>query len=124
MVIFQSYRCVTFTNVCTLISFSRRLIITELKGHCGVLRLQDERTGNGATNLDDREGARGEDEEGWEEEYVMLDLDDVFHGAPVPNFAYTLSVSNTLETTISFKLSVGCITIRFSVASLPHCDKL
>jgi hypothetical protein len=50
--------------------------------------------------LDDRLGAEEKDEEHWEEEYVVLDLDDVFRGASIPNFAYTLSVSFNFETTI------------------------
>ena len=45
----------------------------------------------------DRDGAEENDEEDWEEEYVVLDLDDVFRGASIPNFAYTLSVSFNLE---------------------------
>lgn len=64
------------------------------------LQLQNYQTEKGATILDDREGAVEEDEEDWEEEYVVLDLDDVFHGAPVPNFSYTLSVSFSFETAI------------------------
>lgn len=35
-----------------------------------------------------------DDEEEEEEEYVMLDLDEVFHGAPIPaNYPFTLSVT-------------------------------
>ena len=64
------------------------------------LRLQNIGTENGIMIPDDTEGAGEKDEEDWEEEYVVLDLDDVFHGAPVPNFAYTLSVSFNRETTI------------------------
>jgi hypothetical protein len=49
---------------------------------------------------DDRGGAEEHNKEDWEDEYVVLDLDDVFRGASIPNFAYTLSVSFNFETTI------------------------
>ncbi|KAG0561133.1 hypothetical protein KC19_9G040000 [Ceratodon purpureus] len=61
------------------------------------LRSQIDQTGNGAMSLDDTEVAEENDEEDWEEEYVVLDLDNVFHGAPIPNFAYTLSGLDTLN---------------------------
>jgi hypothetical protein len=61
------------------------------------LQLQNNQTENGAMIRIDRDGAEENDEEDWEEEYVVLDLDDVFRGASVPNFAYTLSVSFNLE---------------------------
>lgn len=59
-------------------------------------------------NVDGGEGAGGEEEEEWEEEYVMLDLDDVFHGAPIRNFTYTLTVSNKLEMTFVFEHCTFC----------------
>lgn len=54
-----------------------------------------------------------EEKEEEEEEYVILDLDDVFHGQPVPaNANYVLSVS------------VGCIHTEFYPTKMPPFSHL
>ncbi|XP_024362876.1 uncharacterized protein [Physcomitrium patens] len=64
-------------------------------------KVPNEETGNEAMILVDRDDAEEADEEEWEEEYVVLDLDDIFHGVPVPSDAYTLSDLDTLNPTLT-----------------------